>query len=253
MYKEEDNLDSLEPYRIHSRREIIYLLDGIRSQRQLVKMSASGSSEAILTSILAVEGEQGHVLFDAAPTQLQNHRLTECDHISFETKLDEIRVLFTTEGAESSEYQDYPALRVPLPDTLVRIQRRQFYRVHVPQSSPIWVSFPPPGTEGKPIDKPVAVSMLNISSGGIAVVDEGNVLDGTPGVTYANCVLALPGGSITASLEVCNVAYIKLANGKAVRHVGCRFANMSNAMAAQVQRYIIKLERDQNAKLAGFR
>lgn len=253
MFNDEDNPDNLEQFRIYSRREIISLLDGIRSQRQLVKMSANGSSEAILTSILAVQGDEGHVLFDAAPMQSQNRRFIDCDHISFETKLDQIRVLFTTEAAEPGNYQEYPALRLPLPDTMVRLQRREFYRVNVPRSSPVLVSFPPPGSDNKPIDKPVTVDMLNISMGGIAIVDEGNLLEDTPGITYEDCVLALPGGSIRVSLEVRNVAHLKLSSGKAVRHIGFQFAAMSNAASSLVQRFILKLERDHNAKMAGFR
>lgn len=253
MSDNEENFDDLEQFRIRSRREIVFLLDGVRSQRQLVKMSADGSSEAVLTSILAVDGEEGLIWFDAAPSRTQNHRLTTCDQISFDTKLDQIRVLFSTEKAEPDDHQGYPALRVPLPESMVRIQRRQFYRVNVPRANPVLVTFTPPGTKEKPLEKPVLVSMLNISMGGIAVLDESNSLDGTPGAVYENCVLAVPGGSITISLEITNVAHIKLASGKGVRHLGCCFVNISNAVLAVVQRYILKLERDQNAKMTGFR
>ena len=253
MSNEEATNDELEPYRIQSPREIIFLLDAVRSQRQLVRMSADGSSESVLTSILAVEENSGSVWFDAAPSKTQNHRLADCDHISFETKLNQIRVLFTTAQAEPGDHQGYPALRVPLPESILRIQRRQFYRVNIPRANPVIATFTPPGSEGKPLDKPALVPMLNISMGGIAVIDENNTLDGMPGVVYDNCVLALPGGSVTVSLEIANIAHIKLASGKAVRHLGCHFVNISSAAQAFVQRYIMKLERDQNAKMAGFR
>jgi c-di-GMP-binding flagellar brake protein YcgR len=253
MSNEEAITDNLDPYRVRSRREIAFVLDGVRSQRQLVKMSAGGSSEAVITSILAVDESDGSIWFDAAPSNTQNHRLTNCDYISFETKLDQIRVLFKTEQAEPDEYQGYPALRVPLPESLIRIQRREYYRVTIPRGNPVLCTFTPPGTETRPLDKPVMYNMLNISMGGVAVIDEQNILDDTPGAIYENCVLALPGGSITVSLEIKNVAHIKLANGRSVRHIGCYFANISNAMLAVVQRYILKLERDQNAKMTGFR
>ena len=85
------------------------------------------------------------------------------------------------------------------------------------------------------------------------MIEETNALDGKPGIVYENCVLALPGGSVTVSLEITNVAHIKLANGKTVRHMGCRFANISNSAEAVIQRFIMKLERDQNARMTGFR
>lgn len=253
MSQEEDPIDELAPFRIQSRRQIIVLLEGVRAQRQLVKMSASGSSEAVLTSILAVDEDEGSVWFDAAPSKTHNHKLANCERIAFETKLDQIRLLFTTGQAEPDDYQDYPALRVPLPQNIVRIQRRQFYRVAIPLTSPILVAFSAPGTPEKPLEKPAMVSLLNISMGGIAVVDEAYVLTDVPGVVYEHCVLALPGGSVTVSLEVMNVAQVKLANGKMVHHLGCRFTNISNASEAVIQRFILKLERDQNAKMTGLR
>ncbi len=249
---QEDFTDDLEPFRIYSRRQIIFLLENVRAQRQLVKMSASGSTEAVITSILAVEEDESAVWFDAAPSKTLNHKLTSCERIAFETKLDQIRVLFWTETATPGDYQGYPALRVPLPNNIVRIQRREYYRVNIPRTSPILVTVPPPGTTEKPLVQPIIVPMLNISMGGVALIDELDVIDDTLGVTYENCVLALPGGSVTVSLGISNVAHVKLTNGKTVRHIGCRFINLSNAAEAVIQRFILKLERDQNAKMTGF-
>jgi len=253
MPHEEDPIDELAPYRIYSRRQIVVLLESVRLQRQLVKMSASGSADAVLTSILAVDEDEGHVWFDAAPSQNHNHRLTSCGRIAFETRLDQIRVLFTTEQAVPGDYDGYPALRVPLPDNIVRIQRRQFYRVNISRTNPVLVTVPPPGSRSKPLDNPVMVAMLNISMGGIAILDETGVLDDTPGTVYEHCVLALPGGSLTVSLEVMNTSHVTLANGKVVRHLGCRYTNLSSASEALVQRFILKLERDENARITGMR
>ena len=253
MPNDETPIDNLEQYRIRSRREIIRLLDSIKNQRELVKMSGSEAPDAILTSILAIEEGEDCMVVDAAPMQTQNHRLLSSERISFETKLDQVRVMFSTDKAEFCKYEDYSALRVPLPESAIRIQRRDSYRVNIPLASPVQCTFPPPGSEEKPIIKPVALTMLNVSMGGIAVADENNVLDGTLGILYKNCSIALLGTSVTVSLEIRNVASIKLPNGKAIRHIGCRFTNTSNSVLTLVQRYILKLERDQNAKMTGFR
>ena len=253
MSHEEDPIDELAPYRIYSRRQIVVLLENIRLQRQLVKMSLSGSPEAVLTSILAVDDDEGHIWFDAAPSKTQNHRLASCERIAFETRLDQIRVLFTTGQAVPGDYEGYPALRVPLPGNIVRIQRRQFYRVNISRTNPVLVTLPPPGTHNKPLESPVMAAMLNISMGGVALLDENGVLDDTPGAIYEHCVLALPGGSLTVSLEIMNVSHVKLTNGKVVRHLGCRYTNLSNAAEALVQRFILKLERDENARMSGMR
>jgi c-di-GMP-binding flagellar brake protein YcgR len=56
---------------------------------------------------------------------------------------------------------------------------------------------------------------------------------------------------VTVSLEVRNSQTIKLGDGKQGRLIGCRFVDMSNAMLALFQRYILKLEREQNARAGG--
>jgi hypothetical protein len=42
-------------------------------------------------------------------------------------------------------------------------------------------------------------------------------------------------------------------NGKSIRRVGCMFVDLPNATLAAVQRYITKLEREQNARATGMR
>jgi c-di-GMP-binding flagellar brake protein YcgR len=43
-----------------------------------------------------------------------------------------------------------------------------------------------------------------------------------------------------------------LLNNKTSRRLGCQFADISRANLAAVQRYITKLERERNARLAGL-
>ncbi|MEN3367573.1 MAG: flagellar brake protein, partial [Burkholderiales bacterium] len=45
---------------------------------------------------------------------------------------------------------------------------------------------------------------------------------------------------------------LSLSNGKSVRRLGFMFVNPSTAIEALIQRYITKLERDQNARKTGL-
>jgi hypothetical protein len=84
-------------------------------------------------------------------------------------------------------------------------------------------------------------------------VDEAKVLDNTVGRIYKNCRIALPGGTmIVANLEVRNSQDTTLVNGKTIRRMGCLFVDLPKPMMAAVQRYITKLEREQNAKSTGM-
>jgi c-di-GMP-binding flagellar brake protein YcgR len=50
---------------------------------------------------------------------------------------------------------------------------------------------------------------------------------------------------------VSNVFDLTLKNGNRCKRVGCRFIDLSNGDEAKIQRYIIGVERERNAKLSG--
>jgi c-di-GMP-binding flagellar brake protein YcgR len=240
-------IEDLGPYQVHSRREIIALLRSIGERNQLVRMIFNGGSEAVVTSILEIDEANNCIMIDCAPSQLQNQRILDSDNISFETMLERIRILFFVTQIESCLYEGLPAFRIALPANLVRLQRREYYRVITPRCT-IQI----PHQQG-PGSTAVTVPVQNVSAGGIGIVDEKKLLDDTIGRVYENCRIALPDGApITAKLEVRNAQDITLANGKTIRRLGCLFVDLPKPMLAAVQRYITKLERDQNAKATGL-
>jgi c-di-GMP-binding flagellar brake protein YcgR len=241
------------PYQIHSRREIISLLRSLQDKNQLVSLLINGGKEAVVTSILHVDDVDNTVIIDGAPTNLLNERIVESDNISFETVLDHIRILFFTEQIKRCTYDNLPALQFTLPDTMVRLQRRDFYRVSTPVINPIRCAVQMTDEDHKPTTT-VPVTLQNISAGGIAIVDEKKLLDNTIGKVYKNCRIDLPGGSpVMADLEIRNSQELTFASGKSIRRLGCMFVNLPRPMLAAVQRYITKLEREQNARATGMR
>lgn len=245
--------DSLDPYRIYSVREIASLLEEVRRQRQLVRMSFSEGRENVLTSILAIDTASNLMYIDAAPDPAQTRRVTLSQQVGFETMLDKIRMIFTSSNAERCDHEGFPAIRFPLPDSLARIQRRQAYRVTVPFNSPIRCTFLPPGTELRPLTSPAVLALLNISTGGIAVIDTDYQIDSRVGSIYPTCQIGFPGYPVSVSVEVRHAQVTTLPSGKIARHIGFRFMDTPTQVTALVQRYIMKLEREQNAKNMGAR
>lgn len=235
-------VDDVGPYLIHSRREIVALLRRLTDKRELVRMIFSEGEEAIATAVLEV-GEDS-VIIDSAPDDEQLARVLASGSISFDTALERIRIAFFATRIEPCLHDGLPALRIPLPQTMVRLQRREYYRVLTPRCS-IQIE-----QEGGP--PPVSFAVQNVSAGGIALIDDEKMLDATKGTEYTNCELMLPGAqSIIATLCVMNCCDITLYNGRMARRIGCAFVNPNAAMLALVQRYVSKLERDQNARLHG--
>lgn len=245
-------VEDLGPYQIYSRREILALLRNIAESKQLVRMVINDGTEAVVTSILEVDDGEGVVLIDVAPSQVQNQRILQSDNISFETMLEHIRILFFTTGVESTSYEGLPAFQFAIPTSMVRLQRREFYRVLTPVSNPVRCTITIPH-EVDEASTSVVVALQNVSGGGIAILDEKKLLDPTIGRIYKDCRIDLPGGSlVVTTLQIRNSHEITLPNGKTMRRLGCLFVDMPKSMMGAVQRYITKLEREQNAKSTGF-
>lgn len=241
-------VEDLGPYRVHSRREIIALLRSVATHNQLIRMVFSEGQESIVTSLLDIDETAGQLTLDVAATDELNQRILATSNLSFETVLEHIRILFFAERIERTRFKDLDAFRIKIPDNLIRLQRREYFRVPTPASAPLRCTFPLLGTPDEPVAKHVILGSRNISNGGIAIVDDSGQLDDTPGLVYHNCTIDFPGSPVTVSLEVRNSQLIKLADDRKGRLIGCRFVDMSSAMLALFQRYILKLEREQNAR-----
>jgi len=236
-------------YEISSRREITSLLRQIGEKNQLVRMLVRGEDDVCVTSILDMDEGAGTLLLDCSINRDQNLRILATKRIRFETTLDKIRIVFVAEGVESASYENRPALRCAIPASLIRLQRREYYRMETPMASPVRVTIPVVLAAGGAVE---AFTLSDVSVGGLALLDHKLILDTTPGQRMPGCSLALPDGPVSMTLVVRNAIELTLLNGKSCRRLGCEFVDLSRASLASVQRYITKLERERNARVAGL-
>ncbi|MNK58081.1 Flagellar brake protein YcgR [compost metagenome] len=246
----DSGLENWHDFEVESRREIIALLRGISEKNQLIRMLIHGESDVCVTSILEVDADRNTVILDRSVNADQNRRMLAAKGISFETSLDKIRILFASALVEECNYGGTPALKIAIPETLIRLQRREYYRMTTPVSNPVRVSIPlPPSLGGADTVFPLA----DISCGGIAILDNKLMLGETIGRDYPGCRIDLPDvGIVTATLQIRNSLDMTLLNNKLNRRLGCQFVDLPRSMLAHVQRYITRLERERNARMAGL-
>lgn len=246
----DSGMENWHDYEVESRREIVMLLRAIGTKHQLVNMRAEGGSEVGLTTILSVDAERGRVILDRPPSQTQSHNLVAANGVAFDTTLDKIRIMFSANRVEACEFEGGAALRIALPSSLIRLQRREFYRMDTPIGNPVRAVIALPEELG---GGETVLPLADISCGGVAILDNQFLLGETIGKSYADCKIDLPEiGVVTATLQVRSSQDMKLLNNKVKRRLGCQFVGISRGNLAYVQRYITKLEREQNARAAGL-
>lgn len=246
---ESDTIQEDNPYSIHSRREIAAILRSISSQKQLVRLTID-DNDSVVTSILDVDEPADTIIVDCAPDPDLNARIVAAARAGFNTALNQISIRFESEGLRECLYQERPALAMSLPRSLIRLQRREFYRVETPRLNPLRCTIQIPA-EGRRYS--VTLPLQNVSGGGIAMIDEGDLLRATVGMSFRDCRIELPNRTfLVVDLQIRNIRDVKLQNGKTVRRLGCLFTELPKPMLAAVQRYITKLERERNAKDVGL-
>ena len=243
-------LENWHDYEVGSRREIVALLRQIEEKKQLIRMKIKGEADVCMTSILEVDADAGQFVLDRSINGEQNERILQAHGVTCETYLDKIRILFNVGDVHETEFEGAAALAADIPESLIRLQRREFYRMPTPVTNPVPALVPMPVDLG---GGNATFPLADISCGGVALLDNRMMLNSTIGQTFTNCRIDLPEiGTVTTSLQVRNALDVTMLNNKVSRRIGCMFVDISRANMAAVQRYITRLERERNAKLAGL-
>lgn len=247
---DEAELEDWHDYEVGSRREIVALLRQIGEHNQLIRMLIRGEADVCVTTILAVDEDSNTIVLDRSIDQAQNLRIVSAPRVKCETTLDKIRILFGAVNLAPTTWRGEPALRADIPPTLIRLQRREYYRMPTPVTNPVRTLIPVPFETGGGMG---VFALHDISVGGVALLDSKLQLGTTVGRVIEGCRIELPEiGPIATALEIRNSLDLTLLNHKTTRRLGCQFVDISRGGLAAVQRYITKLERERNAKLAGL-
>ena len=243
-------LEAWHDYEVESRREIVALLRQIAEKNQLIRVLIRGEADVCVTSLLDVDPDTNTMVLDRPVSAEQMASLARAREVRCETSLDKIRILFGADGLREVSIDGRTALRANIPATLIRLQRREYYRMATPVSNPVRVTIPLPAALGGKME---VFPLADISCGGIAILDNKQILGTTIGATFAGCRLDLPEiGPVMTSLQIRNSLDMTLLNNKTNHRLGCQFIDISRGNLAAVQRYITKLERERNARLAGL-
>ncbi len=242
--------ENQEQFQITSRREIVSFLRSISEKKQLISLFINDNADVVVTSILEVDAENDTVIIDCSMQEDQNRRIVAAKGVSFETTLDQIRILFSTDKVETCMHDNLPALTIHIPESMLRLQRREFYRINTPLNNPVRCVLPLPDDLGGYL---TTFPLVDISGGGAGILDDNMLLDDAIGRNYKACRIELPDvGIILMTLQVRNSRILTLFNNKKTRRLGCIFVDIPKPMLSHVQRYIMKLERERNAKITGL-
>ena len=183
-------------FRVDSRVEIVYILRALMKSNALVTAYFNGGREFVVTAVLQVDSEQGLVVLDSGSNRELNERLLHGREVSVVSSQDGVRVQFTTDRVAAVSFEGRLAFRLPLPDTIMKLQRREYYRLATPVVHPLKCEIA--GPDGKRFE----LALADISLGGVCLVGQPASFSFEPGMPLEDCRIDLPEiGAIRAGLS----------------------------------------------------
>lgn len=236
----------LESCMLYSRAEILAILQRLAEQRTLVTVYTDGDSEFAVSMVLQVDPDFDVIDFDMPADAQASARLLASRELVFVIFLENIKVQFRADVAKAVVVQESPAFRVRLPTQLLRLQRREYFRVRTPANArPTCLV---PKSDGA--TEYESVHLTNISVGGLAAMTYPSQFELPVGRLVHNCYLDLPGiGAIRIAFRVVNIYDADPEHPS--RRFGCEFVDLSSQARMMIQRYVNRMEAEQRKAALG--
>ena len=223
--------------------EVAHHLASIAKSGHMVTVFSNKGKTFILTRFLEVDAKQGSLQFDWGADPATNSQLLASERNVFVCSPDGVKTQFVTGAARKVMLDSGPAFEVDLPEQVIKLQRREFFRIQTPVANPVIchiADYP---------DHPLDLHLFDISLGGCSIWLPAAQAPGFElGRQYQNCSLELkPLGTLKVAIEIRHRQSTQLRSGIEAVRVGCAFLNMKPQSETLVQRYVGQLERERRA------
>jgi flagellar brake protein len=238
-----------DEFMLRTPNEVLRVLRGLQERVAQITLFFNEGKEMLLTTLAAVADD--HLILDHGASSETNRKALEASKHFCITQLDKVRIQFILRKFSLTEYGGRPAFRCALPDELLRLQRREYFRLITPVVRPLKCEMTLPLPAGGTCRH--VANVFDISGGGLALSAPQEGIPFAVGMELPGCRVDLPEvGLITGTLKVKSLFEIMLHNGTRVQRVGCEFVNLPGPMMTLIQRYIIKVERERKARESGL-
>lgn len=240
-----------QDYTLQSRTEILAILRALIEQSALMTVYFNQGQDFILSSLLQLSEADRTLVLDVGSDPAMNRRALEVDRLICVSNLDKVKIQFVLDGVDAIKFEGRPAFLANVPSTLVRLQRRDFYRFVLPVLQPLRCIIPL-GRYGDSL-QPAEVNVIDVSAGGLGfLVKSDTVVLGTD-MLLENCRIELPeNGILHVDMRIRSLYEVTLLTGARHLRAGCQFINLTGKQEMQLQRYIIYAERERKAHELGM-
>ena len=228
-----------ERFHISGPTAIQFTLAGYATHKEAFTAQFAEGKEHFLSTLLAVDEENGRLIIDCSGSADLNRNFAESQRNVFIARPGGIHVQFTCGSAKPITFEKAPAFSLALPSFIMRLQRRDFFRIETPRANPLQFH------ARLPSDALLTLPAHDISVDGMGLSSGSDHGLGS-GVTLGNCRFALPEDDHDVFLKavVRHVTPQELRAGVTQWRIGLHFEGLPIADGNRLQRYIAQVEHE---------
>ena len=247
-----EQTDAYSKYLLYSRTEILAILRTMMQKGAMVTVHFDQGQSFLLTALLALAGDNRELLLDIGSDEEMNQRALKARKLILTTVLEKVKIQFSLSGLTTTQYEGRPAFLAAVPASILRLQRREYFRLSTPIANPIRMTTYLQLADGSQAF--IELPLLDISGGGVGLMvspEQAELF--SRGDLLADCHMLLPEeGLLVATLCVRNMFDVATRTGSRFVRIGCEFVDVPPARLNMVQRYITRIERERKARLSGL-
>jgi c-di-GMP-binding flagellar brake protein YcgR len=241
--------DEFSKYLLHSHGEMVAVFRSLAEQVVQVTLVFNEGRDMVLSSLISYNADS--LIFETGANAELNRRALQANKLFAVSFLDKVKIQFIVNGVTSVELNGRSAFRAPRPESLLRLQRRENYRLSTPLARPPKCKISFPTADGKAFQ--LEVDVADISGGGVCLAGLPASLPLAVGTELSTCSIDLPDvGMVAVKLQARNFRAALGRAGANTQRVGCQFIGLPGATATLIHRYIMKVERDRKARELGL-
>lgn len=226
---------------IHSPEKIISKLSILLKNKCLLTVCFGDNDDSFITTILDIYTENNYLIFYHGPKEDAIEQLLNSPKITFRTEYLGVKVAFDAIKLAKIQHQGVPIFVIPIPESILWIEARYFYRIKSPGSKFSYCQLTLKNKDS------INLKLYDISLIGFSVLNTSNEISALmiPDTHFEQCQLILAdAGEDTVSFTVRRRKHITHSeNLNRMEKIGCKFTRITPEFKKAIQRYMQQIER----------
>ena len=247
-----DQTDAYSQFLLYAKSEILAVFRSLILKNAMITAHFDQGYSFLLTSMVALSADNKGFILDVGSDDEMNRRALQAKKLIFTALIDKVKIQFSVEKISLINYEGRSSFLAMIPDKLLRLQRREYFRLSTPIANPLKLRTTLTRPDGSALQ--MELPLLDISGGGVGLMiplELGGHVE--IGQVREKCRIALPcEGIVTSALGVRNLFAVTTRSGTNYVRLGGEFVKLDASALRSIQRYIINVERERKALLNGL-